>query len=79
MTPERLRQLWREAQARRRARLAITGKRKAHKPRADHPWVAEKAVQAKRAKRERDDFAVESYADEPTRLTPEDLRAEMGW
>jgi hypothetical protein len=34
--------LWREAQQRRReklARLGITGRRKAHKPSSDHPWV----------------------------------------
>jgi hypothetical protein len=85
---EHLRKLWREAQQRRRAKLGMSAlggvglsgpARKAHKPRADHPWVVDKK-EAAIAKQERDPTAwfeeTESLSDSIGR---EGLLRELGY
>ncbi len=62
MATAHLRRLWREAQARRRAKLetlGITGKRKAHSPPQAHPWRVEQRVAWSRTER-----AMFEYVDE---------------
>lgn len=77
MATEHLRRLWREAQQRRRekvARLGITGKRKAHKPASDHPWVKDSDGFGAR-----DVFEFEEQQEEARSLTLEILRRELGF
>jgi hypothetical protein len=74
---EHLRRLWREAQQRRRekvARLGITGKRKAHKPRGDHPWVKDSGGFGSLGRVE-----FEEQDDEPIECVSEALRRELGF
>jgi len=77
MASEHLRRLWREAQQRRREKLAnlgITGKRKAHKPRSDHPWVRDSGGFS-----ERGVIEFEEQQDEARSMTLEILRRELGF
>lgn len=77
MASEHLRRLWREAQQRRReklARLGITGKRKAHRPSREHPWVKDAGGFS-----ERGVIEVEEAQDEGRPMTLEILRRELGF
>jgi hypothetical protein len=79
MASEHLRRLWREAQQRRReklARLGITGRRKAHKPAIDHPWVKDRDGFGAR---DRGENEFEEQQDEGRALSLEILRRELGF